>query len=869
MVMEVSLRNCFSYVRNSFADTEKGSIIAISGEKGHGKGELISILESEAIAMGITVFRASALPGPEVIRFHVFNELLNRMSGEVDSRSTTEIISSFERFLSKNSRVIILIENIGNFSQPCRDLFFYFCDLALKFKSIVVSTISGGSNASQSDHAFVNELFNDSRINGIKLLKPSDDDVFFIFNKQGYHLPEDFLKDIYRMTDNISMVKYSIFYYEEIGLIGKDKMINDALYRFTPIPPTVEAHFQSIFNALSETELLIADLVFLSGQMVGLDLIGHVLGFQREVLEKAVKRLARIGVMKLSGNLVSFGSFQFRNFYAEQRKGGDYSGLVRRIGEMNAIESLPIITRLNLFLESGQVDQIGKLITEKREVLLERLYSPETLLGLLNRIRPMMHDPVAGKICDMLTCQCYYEMGYSGEAQKCYEEGNFEDIDPVTPKINLARIYDNAGDSKKASSVLDELLSRLNLTVRERVTALNAKAVVYIHERDYGKAESTVSEALTLSDSDELRDQYSIALSAKGTVLVNLGNYVDAMDFYTRSYEMTEKLGLKSQSIRNLNSMAVLHDYYGDYEKAISLYKEVVDTSYLIGDMRIRAYSIYNIMELADLIGKYSMFDSYVYTEKNLLRVIREPYISYRFHRFLSKHYSEFFEYEKAMEEADESLGIATEIGDRQWIDMSRGLKAQLELLSGRTVSQELMSLLDREFESIDDFIPFYYLNSIIYFISRDDSERLSRVTRIMKEHSEKSHDYYSRLSYLVVQAVYYFNVRNLAELRKLVDENQSFLSDTPTATALFSSYSYVVDIFEGRTKEAEETMKQLMIRLETISPLYSIVSRLIMSLGKTRALKLSKEQVDLTFLDTPGIPAIMKKLGELILAQE
>ena len=869
MVMKASLRDCFSYARNSFADPDKGSIITISGDKGHGKGELISILESEAIAMGITVFRASALPGPEVIRFHVFNELLNRMSGEVDSRGATEIISSFERFFSKNSRAIILIENIGNFSQPCRDLFFYFCDLALKFKSVVVTTISGDSTASQADQTFVNELFNDQRIHGIELLKPSDDDVFFIFNKQGYHLPEDFLKDIYRMTDSISLVKYSIFYYEEIGLIGKDKMINDALYRFTPVPPTVEAFYQSIFNAFSETELLVTDLVFLSGQLVSLDLIGKVLGLQHEDLQKAVKRLSGIGVLDFDGNLVSFGSFQFRNFYAEQRREGDFSGLMHRLEEVNTMESLPIITRLNLFLESGQVDQIGKLIVAEGQVLLDRLYSPETLLGLMNRIRPMLSDPLAGKICEMLTCQCYYEMGYSSEAQKCYEEGNFGDIDPVTPKINLARIYDTAGDSKKASSVLDELLSRPNLTAREKATALNARAVMYNHEREYDMAESTVDQALALSDSDEMRDQYSVALSTKGTVLVNLGNYVDAMDFFSRSYELAEKLGLKSQSIRNLNSMAVLHDYNGDYEKAISLYKEVVDASYLIGDMRIRAYSIYNIMELGDLIGRYSIFDSYIYTEKNLLKVIRDPYHSYRFHRFLSKHYTEFFDYGKAMEEADESLGIATEIGDTQWIDMSRGLKAQLEVLSGKTVSQELMSLLDREFESIDDFLPFYYLNSIIYFISRNEEERLSRVARILKEQSEKSHDYYSRLSYLVAHAVYYFAVRNITELSKLVNENQSLLDDTPTATTLLSSYSYAVDLFVGRMDEAGEKLAKLKVRLETVSPLYSVVSKLITSLGRTRALKLSRDQVDLTFLEAPGVPAIMKKLGEMIFAEE
>ena len=863
MNTETSLRDCYFRIRDSFGKTDRGSVFVISGEKGYGKGDLVSILEREANESGFPVFHASAMPGKETVKYQIFNDLLNKIKGTLEFRDSTETISQFEDYLSKSGRQYLFLEHMDNISQASKDLFFYLCDQAIKFKCTIVATVRNRGEIPKDELQFLEELSADPRIQMISLSRPTLQDVEFVLESTEYRLPEEFIRDIYSMTDNISLIRYTLFYYEEIGLIGKDKMINDALYRFTPIPPTLEVFYQSVTDRLSDQERDIVDLLMLSGQPLNVEMLVKVLAIDEGKIRKTLEKLSKMGVVSYENDSVDFGSLQFFSHYSEVRNNAGFADLITKIGANGSLDLLPLMTRLNLYLKAGKIDEIGTLIVERKKELLRVISNPEAQLEFLDKVRPELREPKAKKLAEMMTCQCYYEMGHTDEARACYENGDFGDVDPFLPKITLARIYTFSGDSKKALDLTQEILNTPGIPQREEFTVKNVKSLAYQRDGDTEKALNLVDEIIAGTSSEDLEDQKSVALSLKGVIQVGQGDYESAMQSLQESFRITEKHGLKRASVRNQNSLAVLFDYMGEYDKAISMYNDVIQNSYVTSDLRVRTLAIYNIMEIYDLIGKYNVSENYVKMEKDLMRVVNDPHLDYMFKRYLSRHYFESFRMKESLEYASEALRIATEIGNQQWIEISRGMKAQLEGLEGESIDNDQIEILSKEFQTVEDFLPFYYLNSILFFLGTGREELKEKVIQNLQNLTKVTEDHYYKMYSLIGRLESNFQKGKYEEMKEIADESEKLSEGTVSPAIIALSYRYAMHAHFKEVDEATKTLERVRSLRPAIPPLYEYVSQLIIQTAAMVSLGYRGEQLDLSFLDIPDLPLVLRKFGE------
>lgn len=867
MKTDLSFRECFKYVNSSVKKGETGKVFVITGERGHGKTELVSLLEDSARESGFLAFTTIANPGREVIRFSAFNNILDKITGKVAYRDPPTISAEFERLLSSDNRYFLAFENIHNMTQQGYDLFYYIMRLVPGTRSVLVATIGYQDTSQFWQEDFLSTLFGAEDVFGISIETITVEDFEFLLDARGYRLPEDFVKDLYRMTSDISLLKYSLMYYEETGLIGKDKMVNDALYRFITLPPTMESFFNNIVNGLSPNGSMILAMLVLSGRSMQVGMLESVLEIADLELRESLKHLCDSGILEFDGNSVEIGSPQFYYVYVQHRKDSGYGDLLNRLSVTGKMDSLPILTRLNLLVETDQIDQLGSILVEKGSSLPKTLSNPESLLDILKKTEPRLKEPAARKISRMLECQCYYDMGYFDQARECYENGNFADIDPIGPRINLARIYLNEGMKDRASEILNTLSSTQSLPVGEQAKVQNALASLYLAEHEFDKANITVEKTLKLAQESGLRDELAAANYSKASYLVDAGKYSEARKFMEACLQISREIGLKQYEVRCLNSLAIMSDYGGDFETAISMYSEATRQSYILGDIRARGISIYNQMELYDIIGKQDITERYVGPQKNLLKIVHESRFAYRFYRFLARHYAESFQADKALAEIEEAIAVAAEMGDDEFLEIAKGSCAHYKVLSGKAITPEEEALFDKEFKIVDDFLPLYYNFSVLYFNSVGKKDRMAKCVDILKNMSSQIGDFYANLAHAISTESYALINNDLEGLETAMNWSRDLESDVVMPTVVLKALAFAYYVLKNDNEMAGKYFESIQSMLPKATQVYKVASTIIM-VGACKRTGNSRFPIDMSVLTDPGLPPLFRRIIEAGYAQ-
>ena len=161
------------------------------------------------------------------------------------------------------------------------------------------------------------------------------------------------------------------------------------------------------------------------------------------------------------------------------------------------------------------------------------------------------------------------------------------------------------------------------------------------------------------------------ALNNLGIVYMNRGVYHKAIDYYTRSLKIIEKLGKKKDMAATLNNIGIIYDEQGDHDQAISYFNRSLKIKEKIGDSKGIATSLNSIGLVYQYQEKYELALDYFYESLKIKEKIEDKKGIATSLSNIGNIELELKNYDKAKKSLTRSLSIFEEIGDIQGVAVS------------------------------------------------------------------------------------------------------------------------------------------------------------------------------------------------------
>jgi len=131
--------------------------------------------------------------------------------------------------------------------------------------------------------------------------------------------------------------------------------------------------------------------------------------------------------------------------------------------------------------------------------------------------------------------------------------------------------------------------------LKAKSNAVNVIGIVYYNQGDYVKAIEYYTKSLKIKE--ELEDKLGMAATFNniGMVYYDQGNYARAINYYTKSLKIQKELGDKLGTANSYNSIGTIYADEGDYAQAIEYHTKSLKIKEEIGDKIGIAMSFNNI----------------------------------------------------------------------------------------------------------------------------------------------------------------------------------------------------------------------------------------------------------------------------------
>lgn len=584
----------------------KGTSIIVSGKTGYGQSETVDLVEKDLEAEGYRIYRGSSVNDQENLKYAPFNHIMDRLEGRTGVRDLSQIIEAFGA-LPRDGRSVIIIEGLELSSEPTKYLFNYLCRISRNSNFHIMGTLSLGTGKENSNLArFLKIIRAESLATSLELEKPKVKHFYDITRMKGLNLPYGFVEDSFRLADgNLAILDYVLRYYREKGIINQMGTLDEQVYRFFLIPGSLSGFYSGIIAALGHGDLMLLSILHISQYPMDIETVSSLCNENSGKSEEALGRLISFGLAEKKGDKYS-------------AAGGEIGGLiVDRIDKsllaeasMLALKSrdfehLPLQAKLNFYMETGDSASVSGLIYSEWKMFIRKFSSLDELSVFISRARGMDLPHEACRILDLVECNVLFNSGKLREALSLYEEEKFLDIDPVSVRLTTATIYREMGKPGQASEILELLLDEGPLPPEAETLAILTLAESHYDMEEMEKGENLCRRALEMATARGYREFEARIYTVLGNICFYRSSLQEAEENYRRSIAINRELGIWMEITRNMNNLAALEEFSGDYGAAVATLENLLDYTYLTGDATMRAHGRYNLAMIQDLLGEW------------------------------------------------------------------------------------------------------------------------------------------------------------------------------------------------------------------------------------------------------------------------
>lgn len=821
MRRDANIRDAFEtgikYVKGEI----QGNPIVLAGTRGTGKNEVLNLIRSRINAGDIRVCFVKCTPSPETRAYEPVIILAEQLTGKfIDALDGMEIISIFRSALENGEKVAFMVEDVTNMTGLSLNLFLGLVSEFSKRPNVkfLMSAVSDG----EIDERLIDQLETINPVEIVRILSPMKEDMEFLMREWGYKLPNEVIETLYSMTDaNMELVRYSLLYYESTGYINEDKSMNEVMLRYIPLPPTMEIFFDAMVGKLGGTEMEILYLILVLEGSATSDRIADLIGESPGKVSAHLASLKEKRMVSETGNYFTIPSNQFREYLSNSNHSELIDKLAERLSSNHKYEVLPPPVALAILTRAGDADNIIAYLKERGENLINYFPSYGAFLQQLESSLNIV-GPEGEPVIRPLICVAYFHSGRIRECISCIDAFFREHHETADLMLLKGRALLVLGSTGEAMVIAENSLKAEGASVPVKLGASMLIGRVQIAERKFDEAEATLRESL--DQARTLEDECAIAelLNSLGIVELDRFSLEKASALFNDALSSARVCRDYRVLLRILNNLAITYDYSGKYGNAISLYTEVVELSIFLGDIRARAYATFNLFESYELTGERKRSMEMAAIEEKLLALMDESAISYLFYRSAARFYAFELEMDKAIECCSKAIKYAGITGHAQWIDIANGLNGIIRGISGEKVDDATLDLITKEYQEIEDFLPFYYgLGGFFLELAGRSDLRRKAFGNIIKS-TENAKEYASKAASLLARMISEIFENRPQDAMNILKNDFPADSGISVMTMMHDLYEELEKSGIARPEEYSKSVDRIIERYrEKISPLF------------------------------------------------
>jgi|GEM_PF-2537785 tetratricopeptide (TPR) repeat protein len=767
-----SLQSTWDHIRRFLSDGEKGiSTHLISGKVSGGKKKLMDMAHTLAMERGYLVYRFPGNITQESMPYQPFNYILNAMYDTVEERGMNEIIRKFNNFFTDNKglKILVIIEGIERLNTSSQDLFLYLSRTALKLEFSLIGTYSEHKRNQEytPEFNFIIVSATEPQIHIINLREPNYDDARFYTQMMGYKLPENFVMDLFRLSSgDLNTINYAMKYYEDIGIINDRKEVNEALFRFLPIPPAIDDYYAKKIADLSETEMKVAGTLALSGEELDLDVISRITSVSKSDLYKVMESLDSNGIIAINNFKYRISGRRMTDIIRSKVSDVRKLDIADQLINSSSFDELSLQTKLNALRERGLYDRIGEIIRSKWKQLIDSFVSPMDIITFLDLVEDKLESGTK-RYALLIRCNSLYFVGKYDESLRCFRENDFSDIAGKAPELKAASALIYLGRNDEAAAIIERLLADKSLTPEERVMGMVAKGSYLLRTKKSSQALIIASEAMEIAKAYSVNDQIDEVLTTMAAANADIFKLDKAKMLYNEALDIERKRGKIRQINRNLHDLAIIESFEGDFQKAIDMLKELLENTYINGDIGIRTYAVYNLMDILHIIGKNQESLSYQKTMDGLLEIVQDNDIRFIYNRYMASFYTEALDFAKALPFSERAVELSSLTVNPDWKSSSESLRHLIMVKMGK-ISELDLKYFNTGFNSLEDFIPLYLGFWSNIFVMKGMGTEADIAIKASEEYSGEMGDFSSKLTTLLNKIIYLLATDKFEDILKL-----------------------------------------------------------------------------------------------------
>ncbi|HLH86706.1 MAG TPA: tetratricopeptide repeat protein, partial [Thermoplasmataceae archaeon] len=293
---------------------------------------------------------------------------------------------------------------------------------------------------------------------------------------------------------------------------------------------------------------------------------------------------------------------------------------------------------------------------------------------------------------------------------------------------------------------LKKLVSKNDLSPKIMGNALVLQSLNYYDLGMLDEQLAVSEEALRIAEEYGLEDVIADALNGIANVKIKKYEIDEAEALYKKALDINRRLRKMDRILLTNNNLAIIWSYKGQMKESADLLKEVIEGSYITGDIQSRAYASYNISEIYFNAGEFGEAMKYIPYALKLVQKLNDTNLSFPFYRFLVTISISLFRLRMAKQYVGELLSVANVVGDQRMIRQAEGLNTLIGVIEGNVPENTLDSFFDIELREGDDYTPIWYSIGVMHFSL---SRKLNKAEECLKKSREAAQhlgDYYGSL---------------------------------------------------------------------------------------------------------------------------
>lgn len=769
-----------------------GSTMLLVGSEGSGKNELVSYATRNLERRGFKFLRGSSFIRTELSRYHIFNQILNDAKQEFRNRDVEELMSSFNSLVQENNsgKTVIVTEGLDNASEESMDFFIFLSRLTAKHNFKLLGTFTtGGGSRSREQGKFLRLVEMEESLNTLHLEKMNVHDFRFYLADAGYNLPDRFVNDLFRLVDgNMNMLKYTLTYYREHGIINEKGEVDDVVYRFFPIPQGMEIHYSRIFSELGEKQVFVAQLLCLLHEETSYQTLSLLSGIDETRMLSILSRLVDDGIAVEHNLKYDISNYRMQEFILKNISNTRKLEIYSVLSGSDLFTSLPLQMQLNIHLEREEFDTIGDILIQKGNSVLSDFSSITAVKEFLEEYLEKTDDSTFRVVAKYTRCRAIELLNGPEDAAACYLDLLADYPDQTPASISLARVMGDQGKYEEALDILNGIGPVEDISDSEIGLLYLAKGTIFRKKREYVRAEETLRLAIDIFRRTGNREKEASAMNVLGTVLIETFRHNDAMSYFRDALDINRSLNLVSYASKNLNNIAIVLLYNGEFESAIKILNELIEASYIAGDVLTRAYATYNLAESYYIVGKMDEVRSNIPSAIKLVAMANRKDLTYKFYRFLSLLYMNDLQISDAHDAIEKAIeAVENEKGEQMYRIAYAMKEYYAELMEGKR-NEKLPGLFLERTPEDEEFLPLFKALGATMFTSRGD---IANARKIVDESLDRAMVMGER--YGILSA--YLNKAMVLFYGGYMDELAEFLEKCPEPTTGALKYDSIMDL--------------------------------------------------------------------------